>query len=167
MTGSCTAGPELVVGADEPRSLADWLPRAAELAPDGGIRVLLDTERSEFVDYPTLLTTARAEAAALLERGVEPGDHVVLQLPCSLDYFVAVWACVLAGARPVTVARPPDHSPGPVLDKLVAVWTDLHHPPLLTDAAGVAAAASGPLANARTLTLTRAPDGVAAALQEI
>ena len=154
-------GPELVIGDDEPRSLADWLPRAAAVSPTGGVRVLLDAEHSEFVDYPTLLARAGAEAAGLAERGIAPGDHVVLQLPCSLDHFVAVWACVLAGARPVTVARPPDHrTPNPVLDKLLAVWTDLGRPMLLTDDDGLAAAAGGPLAGARTLTLTGAPPGV-------
>ncbi|HEY0640323.1 MAG TPA: AMP-binding protein, partial [Pseudonocardiaceae bacterium] len=151
-------GPPLVIGADEPRRLGGWLERAAALAPSAGVRVLLDEERSEFAAYPELLARAREVAAGLAGRGVRPGTHVVLQLPCSLDHVVGTWACVLAGALPVPVALA--DGPGPVLDKLTAIWTDLGRPPVLTAGPGQAV----PLPGATVLDLSpgKAPDGLVA-----
>lgn len=161
MTGpaSYSRGPRLVLAPEQPRLVSQWLPRAAELAPRAGVRVLLDTERSVFLSYPDLLARAEQAGALLRDSGVAAGAHAVLQLPCSAEYFVAVWACLLTGVRPITIACPDDYrAPGPVLDKLVAVWQDLGRPVLLTTAAARQALAQAPaLAGAHVLDLTCGP----------
>ncbi|WP_376741464.1 AMP-binding protein [Sinorhizobium psoraleae] len=43
---------------------------------------------------------ARRLAGALVARGIAPGDRVALMLPTGLDFFVAFFAILYAGASP-------------------------------------------------------------------
>ncbi|MBD0675863.1 AMP-binding protein, partial [Streptomyces sp. CBMA156] len=82
--------------------------------------------------------------ATLAGAGLRAGDRVILQVPDPEFYFPTLWACLLGGMQPVTVARPPDyHERNPVLEKLWAAWQTLEEPPVL--ACGPAVAGLGRL----------------------
>ena len=76
-----------------------WLARAARIQPD---RIALRTADGTNTTYAELHARAAGVAAALLERGVAPGDRVALALP-SDELVVALHACLHLGAVAVPV----------------------------------------------------------------
>jgi len=68
--------------------------------PDG------DISQEQAIDYTTFGRSVRRLALALREQ-VAPGENVLLCYPPGLDYVIAFWACVYAGAVAVP-AYPPD-----------------------------------------------------------
>jgi O-succinylbenzoic acid--CoA ligase len=76
-----------------------WLARAARIHP---ARTALSTAGGVDTTYAELHARSAAVAAALLERGVAPGDRVALALP-SEELVVALHACLLLGAVAVPV----------------------------------------------------------------
>ncbi|MGV9267972.1 MupA/Atu3671 family FMN-dependent luciferase-like monooxygenase [Kitasatospora sp. NPDC003701] len=124
---------------DGPADLPDALLRAARLHPERGLHLVRADGTTATLRYPELLDRALRVLGTLTAAGLGPGDRAILQVPDLEHYFPALWACLLGGLLPVTVARPPgyDH-PGPVLEKLVNAWETLEHPPVL--AAGEAVA---------------------------
>jgi O-succinylbenzoic acid--CoA ligase len=76
-----------------------WLDRAAGCAPD---RTAVETP-SGSLSYGELLGRARAGAAVLQERGVQPGQAVAIALPAGLDFVSALHACMLLGAAALPV----------------------------------------------------------------
>ena len=69
--------------------------------------VLLDDEgREEPVSYAKLDAEARAIAAGLHERGLEPGHAVAIMLPTSAEYFYTFFGTLLAGGIPVPIYPP-------------------------------------------------------------
>ncbi|MFI9329509.1 MupA/Atu3671 family FMN-dependent luciferase-like monooxygenase [Kitasatospora sp. NPDC052868] len=133
------AGPPPAVPADGPADLPEALLRAARRHPGRGLHLVRADGTTATLRYPELLDRALRVLTTLTEAGLRPGDRAILQVPDLEEYFPALWACLLGGLLPVTVARPPgyDH-PNPVLDKLVSAWETLEHPPVL--AAGDAVA---------------------------
>lgn len=132
-------GPTPVAPPDGPADLPDALLRAARLHPERGLHLVGADGRTTTLRYPELLDRALRVLGTLTAAGLRPGDRAILQVPDLEHYFPALWACLLGGVLPVTVARPPgyDH-PSPVLEKLVNAWETLEHPPVL--AAGEAVA---------------------------
>ncbi|MFF2041043.1 MupA/Atu3671 family FMN-dependent luciferase-like monooxygenase [Kitasatospora sp. NPDC058170] len=133
------AGPAPASPPEGPADLPDALLRAARLHPERGLHLVRADGTTTTLRYPELLDRALRVLATLTEAGLRPGDRAILQVPDLEHYFPALWACLLGGLLPVTVARPPgyDH-PNPVLEKLVNAWETLEHPPVL--AAGDAVA---------------------------
>ncbi|MFE4516675.1 SDR family NAD(P)-dependent oxidoreductase, partial [Kitasatospora sp. NPDC056783] len=122
-----------------PRTLPEALLRAAELHPERGLHLVRAGGETTRLTYPRLLSRARGILSALASSGVRAGDRVILQLPDPEVYFPALWACLLGGMRPVTVARPPDyHERNPVLEKLWHAWQTLEEPPVLACGPAVA-----------------------------
>ena len=76
-----------------------WLARAARIQPD---RIALRTADGTNTTYAELHASSAGVAAALLERGVVPGDRVALALP-SEELVVALHACLHLGAVAVPV----------------------------------------------------------------
>jgi O-succinylbenzoic acid--CoA ligase len=76
-----------------------WLARAARIQPD---RIALRTPDGTNTTYAELHASSAGVAAALLGRGVAPGDRVALALP-SEELVVALHACLLLGAVAVPV----------------------------------------------------------------
>jgi len=69
--------------------------------------VLQDENGDErIVPYSELDQRARAIAAGLIERGIEPGKAVAIMLPTGVDYFFSFFGILLAGAVPVPVYPP-------------------------------------------------------------
>jgi len=69
--------------------------------------VLQDEDGNErTVTYAELDQAARAVAAGLIERGIEPGRAVAIMLPTSIEYFYSFFGILLAGGIPVPIYPP-------------------------------------------------------------
>ncbi|WP_032376347.1 (2,3-dihydroxybenzoyl)adenylate synthase [Rhodococcoides fascians] len=65
----------------------------------GSRRAVVD--ESEELTYDELYSRVRATAAGFADRGIEPGDRVVVQLPNSVSFAVVLFALLECGAIPV------------------------------------------------------------------
>jgi hypothetical protein len=116
-----------------PATLTEALLRAAETQPDRGLHLVRPDGDTLLLRYPELLARSRRVLDLLTAEGLCPGDRALLQVPDLEHYFPALWACLIGGILPVTVARPPGYQgPNPVLDKLCHAWESLAHPPVLS-----------------------------------
>jgi acyl-CoA synthetase (AMP-forming)/AMP-acid ligase II len=84
------------------------LPEALERAAASGRQVVLVNAREEeqVVPWSEVRSRARRMAAALMARGVQPGDRVAMVLPTGRDFLDAFFGCWLAGAVPVPLYPP-------------------------------------------------------------
>ncbi|WP_224284974.1 SDR family NAD(P)-dependent oxidoreductase, partial [Streptomyces sp. LS1784] len=124
---------------DAPRTLPEALLRAAELHPDRGLHLVQAGGEATRLTYRHLLSRSREILGTLASAGLRAGDRVILQVPHPELYFPTLWACLLGGMQPVTVARPPDyHERNPVLEKLWHAWQTLEEPPVLACGPAVA-----------------------------
>lgn len=103
--------PEPLAAAEPaPRDLAtltDVLAWHAEHHPDRThLTLFLDDDEEVALSYRDLLTRSQRVAPGLLANGVEPGDRVAIMLPTSLDFFVAFFGALCAGAVPVPIYPP-------------------------------------------------------------
>jgi acyl-CoA synthetase (AMP-forming)/AMP-acid ligase II len=85
-------------------TLNEALARAA--TGSSGVGVLDANEHQEHRSWAEIRQAARRVAAALLERGVVPGDRVALVLPTDHDFLAAFFGALLAGATPVPLYPP-------------------------------------------------------------
>src|SRR5712692_10211000 len=90
------------MGTPNPNIAARLAERAA-LHPDRSAIVGYRRQRAERVTFGTLADRAAALAAGLQERGVAPGDRVLLFVPMSIDLYTALLACCHLGAAAVFV----------------------------------------------------------------
>ena len=58
------------------------------------------------LSYAELANAAKAVAAGLIARDVEPGDRIALMLPTGTDFFAAFFGVLYAGAVPVPIYPP-------------------------------------------------------------
>ncbi|KQU57068.1 2,3-dihydroxybenzoate-AMP ligase [Rhodococcus sp. Leaf278] len=65
----------------------------------GSRRAVVD--EAEELTYDELYSRVRATAAGFADRGIEPGDRVVVQLPNSVSFAVVLFALLECGAVPV------------------------------------------------------------------
>ncbi|GAA4548994.1 amino acid adenylation domain-containing protein [Pseudonocardia xishanensis] len=94
----------LPVPAGRPAALAEVFARAVEARPDA-VALVAGADR---LTYRALAERVRRVAAALVARGVQPGDRVAIAVPRSADMVVAVLGVTWAGATyvPLDVASP-------------------------------------------------------------
>ncbi|WP_316195978.1 MULTISPECIES: AMP-binding protein [unclassified Bradyrhizobium] len=86
-------------------AVLDW--HAARHADRLHLTVLQDeTVSLGTLTYGELAARARSVAYGLLERDISPGDRVALMLPTSVDFFVAFFGILYAGAIPVPLYPP-------------------------------------------------------------
>ncbi|MBO4204876.1 non-ribosomal peptide synthetase/type I polyketide synthase [Micromonospora echinofusca] len=105
------------------------LVRAAERFPTSGIHVVAADGQAVGLDYPTLLARGRGILAGLRARGVGRGDHVMLRISSGVEYFPALWGCLLGGIVPLTTAAPTSYDlDNPALDALGHAWRRLGGP---------------------------------------
>ncbi|MFB9683416.1 AMP-binding protein [Amycolatopsis plumensis] len=90
------------------------LTRAAETWPEHP--AVLETGTGRSLTYREADAAAQAQARRLADAGVAPGDRVGLRLPTSVDFVVAFFGALRAGA--VVVPLSPQ-VPGPELGKLL------------------------------------------------
>ncbi len=86
-------------------TLVELLAGAAR-AGRGGLRFVDRRENAVFLGWDEILRRAEGAAAALRDRGVEPGDRVALVLRTSPRFFDALFGVLLAGAVPVPLYPP-------------------------------------------------------------
>ena len=86
---------------------ADWVDRAARAHPD---RIFLRTPAGRELSYASLHHESGRFAAALMRRGVLPGDRVAAQVEKSFDSVLLYVACLRMGAVfvPINVANTPN-----------------------------------------------------------
>ena len=92
---------------DEAATLPEVLAWHVQRHPSRPHIVLQDEEGAErTVSYSELDQAARAVAAGLVERGLEPGRAVAIMLPTSVEYFFSFFGILLAGGIPVPIYPP-------------------------------------------------------------
>lgn len=84
-------------------TLLEWLDHWAELTPD---KLAVETLSNGRLSYRELRDRAEALAAALLGLGLEPGDHVAIQLPSYPEFLVSYFAACRAGLVLTTMHVP-------------------------------------------------------------
>src|SRR5437660_5649756 len=90
-------------------NIADLLANAAARWPDSV--ALVDTTAGSAFTWSQLDSAVNGQACALAGQGVGPGDRVVLRLPTSADYAIALFAVTRLGAIAVPIsplAPPPE-----------------------------------------------------------
>lgn len=100
MVEKATAGAELTLRAIVTGTVPDLLAAAAERF---GQRIALTAPDGQVCSFGELLDRAAAFAAALQRRKVAKGDRVALMAPNSIDYVVAFFGALRAGAVIVQV----------------------------------------------------------------
>jgi acyl-CoA synthetase (AMP-forming)/AMP-acid ligase II/acyl carrier protein len=73
-------------------------------AASRGVRFLRGEGRDTFVPYADLLARARGLLALLQQRGLRPGDPLLLFLRNNVAFVDAFWACQLGGLVPVPLS---------------------------------------------------------------
>ncbi len=92
---------------DQASTLTEVLEWHVARHPDRPHIVLQDDEEHEqTITYAALSREARAIAAGLLERGLQPGHAVAIMLPTSTEYFFSFLGILLAGGVPVPIYPP-------------------------------------------------------------
>ncbi|MEZ0312155.1 MAG: fatty acyl-AMP ligase [Myxococcota bacterium] len=86
------------------KTLADILARAA--ASPHAVNFIDARGNEERVPYVALAERARAAAAMLRKRGVEPHERVGIILPTCVGFFDAFFGCIIVGAVPVPLYPP-------------------------------------------------------------
>jgi long-chain acyl-CoA synthetase len=104
---SAPEGTQPGVGGLLTRAAATWPEHAA----------VCETGTGRGLTYRQAEAAAQAQARRLADAGVEPGDRVALRLPTSVDFVVAFFGALRAGAIVVPLSP---QVPGPELGKLLA-----------------------------------------------
>ncbi len=92
---------------DEATTLPEVLAWHVRRHPDRPHIVLQHEQGGErVVPYAELDQAARAVAAGLIDRGIEPGTAVAIMLPTGVEYFYSFFGILLAGGIPVPIYPP-------------------------------------------------------------
>jgi amino acid adenylation domain-containing protein len=125
-------GGPLVIPPDAPRTLTEALVRTASTAAGRGQTYVEQDGSTHHQSYADLLHEARCMLTGLRAHGLVPGEPVILQLDSLREYCTTLWACLLGGFRPVTVAVAPTYETRhAVVAKLHGAWELLGRPALL------------------------------------
>ena len=97
-----------VPAASEARTLVEVLDWHAAQHPDRLHLTVLQDEATSLgtLTYGELASKARKVARGLIAHDVQPGDRVALMLPTSIDFFIAFFGILYAGAIPVPIYPP-------------------------------------------------------------
>ncbi|MEN2990860.1 SDR family NAD(P)-dependent oxidoreductase [Tistrella sp. BH-R2-4] len=130
-------GGPLVLPEDAPTTLDSALVATAARYPARGILHDDGAGEPQLQRYDALLAAARGRLGALQATGLGAGDRAVLVFADLALHLETLWACILGGIQPVTVAVP-QAADDAVLAKLVNTHTHLstgdRRPAVLTSA---------------------------------
>ena len=90
---------------ERPEGILDWLEQAGR-RPEGGLRFVDRTETATWFGWAEIRERARAACGGMQALGIERGDRVALIFPTGIDFFVAFFGALLAGAVPVPLYPP-------------------------------------------------------------
>lgn len=128
-------GGPLSIPEGSPKNLVEALVRTAATAGERGITYVGPDGVPEHQQYIDLLNEARCVLTGLRSQGLGPRSRVILHIGSLRDHCTALWACILGGMTPVTVAVAPTYEAhNAVVGKLRGAWELLGHPPVLTSA---------------------------------
>ncbi|MFD0387255.1 AMP-binding protein [Tistrella bauzanensis] len=133
-------GGPLVLPEDAPTTLDSALVATAARYPARGILHDDGTGEPRLQRYDALLAAARRRLGALQAAGLGAGDRAVLVFADLALHLETLWACILGGIQPVTVAVP-QAADDAVLAKLVNTHTHLstaHRRPAVLTSADIA-----------------------------
>src|SRR5204863_9416644 len=117
------SGGSLALPAGAPATLGEALVQPVEHVPDQLIVTVRADLSESTLTYRDLFECARRLLTGLRRAGLRAGDAAILQISDLDQYFGALWACVLGGIRPVTVAVPPTYdAQNSVVQKLQQAW---------------------------------------------
>ncbi|MGH3276231.1 MAG: class I adenylate-forming enzyme family protein [Streptosporangiaceae bacterium] len=113
--------------ANLPGSLVSMLRGSVDASPDAEALAEVGGER---VSYQELWNRAARVAGGLREQGIEPGDRVAIKLPNSIDWMVAFFGGLMAGAIvvPVNTRLTPDETEYVISDSGSALRFEPGHP---------------------------------------
>ncbi len=125
-----------IEASDKFTVLGDFLRHAAaQPAPKAVLEMRADGPARRLA-YPEVLSRAESILGALRQRGMRPGDKILLQLDAAFDYFSVFWAAQLGGFIAVPTSLPPDYQrPHAATNKLQNAWELLEHPLIVSTAA--------------------------------
>jgi len=89
-----------------PRTIVTALSEAAAARPDKGFLFLDERGHATHCPFPALLRRSHGVAAALIERGLQRGDRVVLAIPSAEEFVPVFLGTLCAGGLPVPVYPP-------------------------------------------------------------
>ncbi|MBD2566541.1 SDR family NAD(P)-dependent oxidoreductase [Anabaena lutea] len=131
-TPAISDGGSLNIPEDAPQTLTAALIQTATRSKNQGITYISAKGEQEFQTYSNLLDEAKRILNGLRNQGLQPGQRVILQIASLRDYFPTLWACILGGIQPVTVAVAPTYTEkNAVVNKLYNTWELLEHPCIL------------------------------------
>jgi 1-acyl-sn-glycerol-3-phosphate acyltransferase len=108
LEASSTFGLPSVPAAGQARTLIEVLEWHAANHPGRLHLTVLQDDAAVLgtLTYGELATKARNVARGLIARDVAPGDRIALMLPTSIDFFIAFFGILYAGAIPVPIYPP-------------------------------------------------------------
>jgi len=104
--------------------------RKAAFETEAGV-VFVQPDKDEYLSYRSLHETALKVLGGLQDRGLRPGDELVLQVEDNKHFVCLFWACIMGRIIPVPLSCgvQQEHKV-----KLFKVWKDLSHPYLVCGA---------------------------------
>lgn len=130
---SLLKGSQLHTSDKDPKTITDAILQAARQSTDKGMYLIDENSSEIFISYSDLYLKASHIASGLIALGLKPQSHVILHTDALLEYFACLWACILTGIIPATVAVAPTYEEANnVIFKLRHTWELLDKPPILT-----------------------------------
>lgn len=119
---------------EEYSSLAELLVYIAHKYPNKGITYIDGAGKEDFVSYPQLVEQARKYLKQLYQKGLKPGDVLILVIDHPKDFYYAFWACIFGGIIAAPVSQPTSWEPDSTgLSKLTNIWEVLKKPIVLME----------------------------------
>ncbi|MCD6571341.1 MAG: amino acid adenylation domain-containing protein [Deltaproteobacteria bacterium] len=112
-----------------PSTLVEMIQIATRIAPDKGILYVDEQGKEDLQTYPDLLREAGCVLKGLREKGLTPGDKLVIQIEDDRLFITAFWGGILGGFIPVPLALPSSFPISEGFEKLIRVWgvlDDIH-----------------------------------------
>lgn len=101
-----------------------------ELSNHAGITFIEDEGNIEYMSYKKLYMEARYMLHDLQEKGIQPGDELVLQFMSNKKFLITFWACIFGKIIPVPIVFGVTID---IMNKICNVWKRLKNPYLITD----------------------------------
>ncbi|NES18380.1 MAG: SDR family NAD(P)-dependent oxidoreductase, partial [Symploca sp. SIO3E6] len=125
-------GGRLIIPEDAPKTLTEALLRTATQFKEHQIIYIQADKEADTQTYGSLLEEAKSILSGLHHMGLTAGNRAILQIQSLRDYFPTLWACILGGIKPVTVAVATSYeAKNAVVKKLYHTWELLEQPPIL------------------------------------
>ena len=94
-----------------------------------GVSFIQSDHRTERLPYADLYRNASLILGFLQNKGLKPGDEVVIQVDNNMSFLCAFWGCILGRMIPVPLSV---SNRAEQFVKLFAIWTRLRNPYLLS-----------------------------------